>query len=495
MMIPERRSLRRLTRFLRPLAVASLLLASLAACTSNPATGRSSLPSLMSPQQEAQIGAQEHPKILQEFGGAYDDAKLGAYVTQITGRIMKTTHQPNQAYRVTILNTPMVNAFALPGGYVYVTRGLMALADSEAELAGVIGHEIGHVMARHSGQRQTAALGASILGAAVGILAGDPTIGQLANLGSQGAVASYSRSQELEADELGVKYLAASGYDPYAEAAFLRTMGAQSALHAKIARQSYDANSVDWLASHPATNDRVREATALARQTGMQPGQGEDGRDRYLKAINGMVYGDTPDQGYIRGRTFIHPKLRFEFTVPQGFALTNTAQAVFAEGPNGVKMKFDGAGKPASADIGTYLARGWAGNAQLSNFQQFQVNGLPAASAVTPASGYYMTLVAIQASQDKVYRFMFAIPPQAGNRYNGDIGDVVNSFRKISASQANRVKPLRIRSVTVRSGDTVAGLARRMAFSDYQEERFRVLNGLSAGEGLKAGQLVKIVTQ
>ena len=478
------------------LIVLAMMGATLGGCTTNPATGRTSLVSLMSPEEEAAIGAREHPKILQAYGGAYDNKKISAYVADITARMMRATGRPNPSYQVTVLDSPVVNAFALPGGYVYVTRGLMALANSEAELAAVIGHEIGHVEARHSSQRQTAAIGTSILGALVAALIDHPIGDTLVDLGNQGILAGYSRGQELEADELGVRYLAAAGYSPYAEAWILQAMGGQTALHAKIEEQEYDPSAVDWFGSHPPSAKRVEEALAHARATGLAQGQGEINRETYLSKISGMTYGDNARQGYVRGRQFIHPEQRFAFEVPAGFSITNTPKAIFARNRDqGVQIQFDGASPPAGASMTDYIANGWARGANIQSLDSFTTNGLPAATALVQSQSGYVQLVAIRFAPDTVYRFVMAAPMNAMRQGASDLSQVVKSFRKVSAAEARKLKPRRVQPVTVKRGQSLSDFARRMPFEDYQLDRFLALNGLAPDATLQAGQTVKLIVE
>ncbi|HEX7776758.1 MAG TPA: M48 family metalloprotease [Parvibaculum sp.] len=477
------------------LVIGLLCLGAAAACTTNPATGKSQLATLMSSDDEAQAGAAAHPKILKAYGGAYDDPRLGGYVAGVTARIVKGSDAPTTAYRVTVLNSPVVNAFALPGGYVYVTRGLLALVDDEAELAGVLGHEIGHVIARHSAQRQTAALGASVVGAVLGAVVGSQAAGEAIGQGSQGLLASYSRDQEYEADALGVRYLARAHYDPYAQADFLAAMGEQEKLHATISHQKYGATRMDWLASHPATPDRVAAAKSHAAETGVLPGAGERNRDIYLRAIDGLIYGDGPDQGIVRGRSFVHPVLRIGFTAPPRFTLNNTADAVIIQGPDKTIAKFDGGSKTPGQEIGAYLVNVWAEDVALTKVERFTVNDMPAATALAKVGDYNARLVAIEAAPGKVYRFLIGTLPSAGQRYEPQLHELVMSFRRISAAEAAAVKPLRVHIVRVGVTDSVASIAARMDFPDFRVERFRALNGLGAAEGLKPGQLVKIIAE
>lgn len=475
------------------LLVPALCLAVIAGCATNPATGERQIAPLMSAEQEARAGAEAHPKILEAYGGAYDDPRLGSYVAEVTARIVQVTNRPDGPYRVTVLDSPVVNAFALPGGYVYVTRGLMALANDEAELAGVIGHEIGHVNARHSAQRQTAAMGTSLLGAVLGAVVGSDAINQIVGLGGQGLLASYSREQEYEADMLGVRYLAQAGYDPNAAADFLEVMGEHSALTARIRNAQYSASRNDWLASHPATPDRVAAAVEHARATGISMGQQRRNREAYLAAIDGILYGDDPEQGIVRDREFIHPKLRFAFNAPQRFSITNSPRAVLIEGPEGTIAQFDGASKQADLEIGQYLANVWARGVRLTSLERFTLNGMKAATATATIGKYNGRIVAIEYAPDQVYRFLMGTLPQTGDRYDVALKSIVMSFRKITAAEARSVEPLRIRIATVRAGEMAADFGRRMAFSDYPTERFRVLNGLGPNEQPSTGQRVKLI--
>lgn len=481
------------TRVLVSLTLLGLSLA-VSGCVTNQATGKTQLATLMSSDDEAAVGAEAHPKIIAAYGGVYDDQAVGLYVAGVTRRIVGATQTPKQQYRVTVLNSPVVNAFALPGGYVYVTRGLLSLVNDEAELAGVLGHEIGHVIARHGAQRQTAALGTSVLGAVLGAVVGNDALNQAVGLGSQGLLAGYSRDQEYEADTLGVHYLANAGYDPYAQGDFLAAMDQNSRLEAMLAGSS-GGRGADWLASHPATPERVAAARREASVSPMARGQGERGQAALFRAINGMIYGDSPEQGIVRDRTFIHPVGRFRFDVPAGFRIINGAQAVQASGPQKSLVKFDSARKAANVSIGQYLANVWAAGVAISRVELFSVNGLPAARAHTIIGAFNATLVAIEAPDGHVYRFLMGEQRQTSPRYQADLDRIAASFRLISAAEARAVKPLRIRIVTAGAGDTVASLAARMSFADYKVERFRALNGLSANAALRAGQKVKLISR
>lgn len=464
-------------------------------CATNPATGARQIAPIMSPADEAKAGAAAHPKILKAYGGAYNDEELGAYVAGVTARIVRVTNQPDGPYQVTILDSPVINAFALPGGYVYVTRGLMALANDEAELASVIGHEIGHVAARHSAQRHTAAVGTSVLGAVLGAVVGSGAVNQIFGIGGQGLLASYSRDQEYEADLLGVRYLAAAGYDPYAAADFLGSMNANESLEAKIRNMPERDGQISWLASHPATPARIEAALVHARETGIGRGAGARNRDVYLSAIDNMLYGDNPAEGIVRENRFVHPVLRFAFDAPKGFAIVNAPSQVSIQGPERTLAKFDMGAKTAGQEIGDYLGNVWASGVRIGPVERFTVNGMKAATSTTVIGNYNARLVAIEFASEKTGRFILGTLPETGQKYAPALQEMVMSFRKISATEAQAAKPLRLRVVTARPGDSVASLARHMGYAQHQVERFRVLNGLSASDGISRGARYKIVAE
>lgn len=471
------------------------IFAGLGACTTNPATGEEDFTPFMSPQEEARIGAEAHPQILKAYGGVYEDARVGAYVAKVALRVARASDLPDIPYTVSVLDSPVVNAFALPGGYVYVTRGLLALANSEAELAGVLAHEIGHVAARHSAQRQTAAVGSQIFGTLLGAVVGSSAVNQLFNLGSQGLIASYSREQEFEADSLGVRYLARAGYDPYAQASFLKQLAAETAFAAKLSGRGAGAVQVDWLATHPANDARVREAARLAAETGMPQGAGEVNAAAHLQAVDGLLYGDRPEEGVIRGREFLHSGLGFRFKAPEDFHLQNTPQAVWAFGPDKSIVKFDTGKKAPGQDIAGYLVNDWARQLRLTELRRLEIGGLAAAEAWTRLQNMRTRIVAIEGRDGRVYRFLAGTVPQAGTVHDAAIGAMVESFRLLSKAEAARIKPLRIRTVKVRPGESAAALAARMKVEAYALERFRVLNGLGEGGEPKPSSTVKLIAE
>ena len=489
----------------RALLAASALAGSLllGGCETNPATGASSFTGFMSPEKELEVGREQHPQIIKEFGGEVDDPKLKAYVDQIGQRLAKQSELPDLKFTFTVLNSDVTNAFALPGGYVYVTRGLMSLASSEAELAGVIGHEIGHVTARHTAQRYSRSVATGIAATAVGVLEavflGTNVAGQLGQQAGQLYLAGYSRDQEFEADTLGVRYLTRGGYAPAAMSTFLAKLQAESALAAELAGKPGSTNDVNIMATHPRTQDRVREAIAAAREQGAIATDARVGKDEYLNTIDGMAYGGDRASGFIRNRQFVHPSLRFQFEVPQGFLLINSDRNVVARGPNGSTIIFDRDTRPQAAGMTmtNYIQGAWARGARLQGIEPIKINGLDAATAATRLSGNSGTrdvrLVAIRFDGNTIYRFMFVTQPGETASLNEPFRKTTYSFRKLSDSEAANAKSLHVRVVTVGAGDTADTLARRMAFDTAQASRFRVLNGLQPNDTVRPGERVKII--
>ncbi len=439
--------------------------------------------------EQARIGAEQHPRIVASYGGVYHDDKLEQTLARIVGRCVAASDDPSQSYRITILNSPSVNAFALPGGYLYVTRGLLALANDSSEVAAVIAHEMGHVTANHAMQRQNKAQAAVIVSRVVSDVLEDGDAGKLALASSQRTLAAFSQQQELEADAIGVRTIGKAGYDPFAAARFLDLMGRYAAYKSAGAVQD---KRPDFLASHPATPQRVEFAIRAARQFGA-PGIGEVDRDRYLAGINGIVFGDDPSQGFVRGRTFLHPSLGVGFTVPDGFMLDNTSDAVLATGPDGTALRFDGANLPAGSSLAAYVASGWVNGLDTTTIKTFTVGGLEAASARAEAKGWVFRIAVIRVGESATYRFIFANESDTPGLERA-AETTVQSFRRLTPQEAAALQPLRIRVVTIQAGDTIASMAARMRGVERPEDLFLILNDIKPGAGLPAvGEKVKIV--
>jgi len=492
----EETSLRRTRGRAATLLAAIAVVLSLAACSGDrmffgaPATALNGAPQPAATPADT-AAEREHQRILAAYGGPYQDPKLEAEVSATVDRLVAASDRPDLAYKVTLLNSPAVNAFALPTGQLYVTRGLLALANDHAELASVLSHEMAHVIARHAALREEEARQVSINADVVNGVLSDPQDGALALARSKIKFASFSRSQEFEADGIGVGIAAKAGFDPYGAARFLTSMGRNADLRA--GGNGTEMRSPDFFSSHPATPERVKNAQESARQYS-SPGAGERGRNSYLASLDGVVYGEDPIEGYARGRRFLHPKLGFTFTAPEGFTLENTAQAVLGIKDGGNQaLRLDAVKVPAEQSLTDYLGSGWIENIEPGSIQEVKLGELAAATASAKGDPWTFRLYAVRFN-GQVYRFIFAtkMPSAETDR---EFRESVATFRRLSPAEAQQAKPLRIKIITVKPGDTVEKLASRMALIDRQVERFRVLNGLSPGDELKPGAQMKIVVE
>jgi len=475
-----------------PAALLALLVTLLlAACQPvlNPARGTVEA-SLITPEQERALGAREHLKVLASFGGAYDDPAFSDYVARIGLRVVAASDVPDQLFTFTVLDSPVVNAFALPGGYVYVTRGLLALAEDEAEVAAVLAHEIGHVAARHAAERQQAALGAQLGAAAATILGavllGDKAadlVAQLAGLGASAWLAGYSREQEREADRLAVRYLVRAGYDPAALARILSALEAWDGLRADLG-EAGGAKVPEFLSTHPRTPERVRVALNLAAAA---PG-GDRRRDAWLDHVDGLVFGDGPKQGWVEGRTFLHPDLGFAFELPPGFEVENRPDAVIAKGPGDTVLLFSLAPENAPADPAFALRR------LLADIPHGQIRRILTAqgfeAAVAPLrSGRAAGWAAALDDGRRIYTVLL-LAPRLPARFV--LLDVLDSFRRISAAACARLSMRVIRVVQVPAAGA-GELVRRMAVERLPARHLLVLNGRRDLSDFRPGERVKIV--
>jgi len=450
--------------------------------------------------QEKQLAEREHPKILQAFGGEYRDPALARYVGSLASFLGRTSQRPDRQYRVTILNSPVVNAFALPAGYLYVTRGLLALAGNEAELAGVLAHEIGHVTARHVAERYSRTI---LTQGIVGILGAVTQGSELAGLGELAApiafsvLQGFSREQEHAADQLGLATMARAGFDPRAMSSFLVKLQANDKLQATLNDRPDTSGRLDLFATHPRTVDRVNRTVRAAAFKPVRDPMTE--QDIYLGQIDGLLYGDDPEQGFVRGQVFAHPTLNIRFEVPEDFHLLNGQTQVAARGPAGAGIQFDLAPERPTVGPLRYLTEVWAKDRVLAAVEPITVNGFPGATGTLRLEGTKgvadLRYVAIEVERGTIYRFLFVSPPELTQRLAPDLRRTTYSFRRLSAAERRALKPYDLTIVTARQGETAARLAARTPFADHRLERFRVLNGLGPAEEPRAGDRVKLVVE
>jgi len=477
----------------RAFGLAAILGALLAACTSTPDNRLVSLPVPQTSARAEQEPAtqREHARILASYGGVYENARLQAMVEKTVARLVAASERPDLKYQVIILNSPAINAFALPNGRLYITRGLLALANDKAELASVLSHEMGHVIARHAAIREEQARQVAIISHVVNDVLSDPQVGALALAKSKLTLAAFSRAQEFEADGIGVGISARAGFDPFGASRFLTDMQRNADL--KASGGNVDPRALDFLSSHPATPDRVKNALANARQFS-GPGNGERDRTEYLGDLDGLVYGEDPSEGFARGRHFLHPKLGFSFVAPPGFTLDNTAQAVLGLKEGGDEaLRVDVISVPAEQSLPDYLKSGWMENVDPATVEEFAVNGFPTASATASGGNWSFRIFAVRFGSD-VYRFIFAAKTRTA-QVDRSFHESIMTFRRMTLKESEQVKPLHLKIATVGANDTVEKLAHKMATSDHSLDRFRALNGLGQHDGVKPGEKVKIVVE
>lgn len=439
-------------------------------------------------------GAKAHAELMAQFGGAYAGPQAD-YVRRVGQKIAVQSGLSNAQgdFTITLLNSSVNNAFAVPGGYVYVTRQLVGLMNDEAELASVMGHEVGHVAARHANSRSRTSTIGGIGSLILGVLTGSDAVAQIAGQAAQLYTLRFSRQQEYQADDLGIAYLARAGYDPMASSTMLAALAAQSALDARQANR--DSGSVpNWASTHPDPASRVTRAAQNAAKSGIKVGVVN--APAFLAAIDGMLIDDDPAQGTIDGQSFQHRDLKLAFTAPAGYAMANSPSAVSISG-NGGQGKFAGGAYDGSlARYVTNVFRALGENGQIAPgaITATRINGIETASASARAntqSGVVdVTVFAYALDGKSAYHFVTLTPAGQGA---GPFQPLFQSFRRLSAQEAAAIKPRRIDVVTVGRADTVATLSAKMAYSTFRTERFLTLNALRPDAVLRPGQKVKLI--
>jgi len=490
-------------KFLIAVALTAPLLG-LGACSVNPATGKQSFTAFMSPEKEREVGAKEHPKIIEQFGGVYDVPALGFYVARIGAKLAGYSELPDLDYTFTILNDEKVNAFAVPGGYVYITRGLLAIASDEAEMAGVLAHEIGHLTARHTAQRYSATMatniGLQVLGV-LGSVAGAPTgTGQLVSYGAQAALQSYSREQELESDQLGVRYLSRAGYDADAMTGFFHKLQDHSKLQAAMRGEKNKSENFSIMSTHPLTSERITEAERLAAEAHVN-GR-ERGRAAYAEAIDGLIFGDDPEQGIRRGRVFEHPGLGIRFEVPPGFTMINTPSSVVARDADGAAVIFDNVNAKKVREGGgirKYLSSLNVNGGKFQDIESLDIDGMRAVTGIAHLGNSQkkldMRLLVIEKSRDQIFRFQFRTDPKRTEALALDFRRTTYSFKSMSAAEIAAIKPLRVRFKTVQKGDSAETIAAHMPMEKFNLDWFELLNNVKADTPLEPGSQVRVISQ
>jgi len=434
------------------------------------------------------IGKKEHPVVIARYGGVYSNPDAERLIAVIVGKLISVSEDPSRVFKITLLDSPKVNAFALPGGFLYITRGLLALANDSSEIAAVLAHEMAHVSANHAIVRKEQIEGVAIGERVANQVLGGSTAGQFAVAANKQRLAAFSQDQELQADTIGIRMIGRAGYDPYAAERFLETMEAYRIFLS--GDKNFD-DTENFSSSHPSTPKRIELAKRHARFFGA-PGIGDRGAERYYAGVNGMMFGDAPDEGFVRGRTFSHAGLGITFKVPSGFQIDNQSKAVLVSGPNDIATRFDATVVSKRKSLTEYLRSGWITGLVDETIREETLNGLKTASATARGDGWRFKVRVIR-DDSQVFRFITAAP-QTNTNLDAVSRQITGSFRTLPEREIASLKPLMVKVVTARANDTQTRLAARMEGTNQQLALFRLINGLNADDVIQPDMKLKIVS-
>ncbi len=470
----------------------------LSACAVNPVSGGKDLV-FMSEDQELELGRTLHPRILKQYGGEYENLALRAYVNELGNKLAEKSHRNHLIYHFTVLDSPQINAFALPGGYVYVTRGIMAYMRSEAELAGVIGHEIGHVTARHGVRQHTQGTLVSLLAAVASRAAGNRYLNDLTGLVGTAIVRGYGREHELEADRLGAEYTAKIGHDPEKMLGVLKALKGQEEFEKQLAKeQNRPANVYHGLfATHPQNDERLKEVIAAASRLESAAPLRDD-PEVFLRKIEGMTFGASEKEGVVRGSHFYHRDLDITFKFPEKWLISNRPAHVLGRNTADTSfIIFTGEDRNRKETPRQFLARklkSKARNLRGAPLSGAQLDGYTTVAKVKTPYGTQAARVAVAFFGKSAYMFY------AGSRTEGEFAandalflQTMNSLRPLHNAERALAKPAAISLLRVKPGDTFASLAAQSGFAHHAEEQLRLLNGMYPGGEPQPGRLIKVV--
>ena len=469
------------------LGVALILFLSSGSCAVNPVSGGPEL-MLLSESDEIQLGKQTDVEVRKQYG-VYEDQKLNAYLNDMCQRLARVSHRPNLPYKFEMVDASVVNAFAVPGGYLYFTRGILANLNSEAELAGVMGHELGHITARHSAQQYSRAQLAQFGVLVGGLFLGDAVSG-IAQLGVGMLFLSFSRDNERQADQLGVEYASKAGYDGKELAGFFETLE-------RMNPGSDRSGLPGWFSTHPSPEDRVvavrKEASEWQQKLGNR--DLKVNRDVYLRHIDGLVYGDDPRQGYALDGIFYHPDMKFQFPVPADWKLNNTQSQVQMINENkdgGMIFSIATAQSPKEAAAKFTQANG----ASVLASDSLTVGGFPAHRLVCDVRGQSgaIRVLSYFIQKDKsIFYFHGLSAPSVFDKHLNTFERTMRGFKELSDPKKINVKPDRIRVRTTKAGGTVESSLRSMGIPKDDLDDTALLNGMGLEESLPANTLIKVV--
>lgn len=460
-------------------------------CAQNPATGESNFV-MMSERQELELGRSYSQEIAKQYP-RYADEKLQAYVQQVGERVASHSHRSELSYHFTVIDSPDINAFALPGGYIYIHRGLLAYLSSEAQLAAVLGHEVGHVTARHSVQQQSQSQAWGILGQAVAIGTGVGAAGDVTSALGSAFVRGYGRDMELQADGLGAQYLARAGYDPQAMIEVVEVLKSQDDYArdeaAKAGKPAPTSSYHGIFDTHPGNDQRLQQVIGPARA--LVTGRQVVNRDVYLQHIDGMPFGDSAATGIRRGQQFYHAELDFTFSAPPGWELLNRPDAVIAHTADqdafiAVVLEKVKAGQTPQQFIRSKVS------GSLADERVLQQAGLQGYTAIIP--GRPAKRVAVIYKGDSAYVFIGSVKaPASLETQDENFVKVINSFRPLRAEERKLAQPLRLQLVRATSAQTMTKLAQGSTLPGNAESRLRLLNHLYPSGEPSPGDWLKVV--
>ena len=476
-------------RLRSPLALIALVAAF--ACATNPATGKRQF-NLMSEAQEISAGQEADAQVKKEMG-LYNDPNLQEYVSSIGLKLAQLSERPNLPWHYSVVDVPAINAFALPGGYIYITRGILPFLNDEAQLAGVLGHETGHVTARHAAQQYTRAVGGTIGLVALGIFVpGARPFGQIAEQGLGVLFLKYGRGDELQADQLGARYAARGNWDPAGVPDMLMTLG-------RLDEASGQRRGVpNWLETHPEPLARVKEIQPAVQQLSAGRTDFVRNRDAMLRAVDGIIYGDNPDQGVVRGASFIHPPLRLRIDFPNGWDIQNTPEQVVAKAPGAdVYMLLEQVEMPRGNGVDN-IARAQMENAgfRILSGSRDRINGLDAFIGLYQGSLEGLGNVRVRAAHilhnGNVYLVAGFAAPNIFDPLDSAMLMSIRSFKPLTADEAAAVHPNRIDIYVVRPGDSWPSIAERSG-GVIKPSTLAVMNGAEPNSQPMVGSRIKIV--
>ena len=475
----------------------SLLLAGglfMPGCATNPVTGKQDLV-LMSEQKEIQLGNRAHQEIMQQYR-PYNDPELQSYVEDIVRELSSSSHRNHLEFHVTVLDSPQVNAFALPGGYLYITRGIMAYMNSEAELAGVLAHEIGHITARHGVRQHSLGTVTDLLGAGINILTGSRIASQAADVGGLVWMRGYGRKQELEADRLGAEYLARTGYDPEEMINVVGLLKSQEDFETKLAKKEGRMPNVyhGIFSTHPANDKRLQEVVRAADKYRTTTAR-KTKRETFLQHMEGLVLGHGEKDGVLRGRNFYHSDLDLFVEFPEGWKVKNLPDRLVAlPVDRKVQIQITTANLSHHETAENYLKRNG------SRLRMGQVIRTAGFNGYTGHTNFHVRGILLPGriaavTQDRrVYEIRFMGKDQgAFEDHDSAALQTIRSMRRLKGDEARLAKPKRIHITRVQAGDTFASLAKQSVLEDQPVERLRLLNGMYPEGEPKPGQWIKTV--